>query len=59
MKVPSLLRRWLPLVALAGALSAVRCERDVQIGVDPAYDLANSDGGDAGDGGDASGAGAD
>ena len=43
------LKTWLALAAIALSLSALRCARDIDLGVDPAYDAAPPDGGDAGD----------
>jgi hypothetical protein len=41
------LKAWLTIAALALALSAVRCGRDIELGVDPTYDASSPDGGDA------------
>ena len=45
-------RSWLTLaLALAAALAAARCDKDVVLGVDPGSDAAVLDGGDVGDAG--------
>jgi hypothetical protein len=41
------LEAWLAIAAIALSLSAVRCGRDIDLGVDPAYDAAAPDAGDA------------
>jgi hypothetical protein len=43
------LKTWLAVAAIALSLSALRCGRDIDLGVDPAYDLATRDAGDAGE----------
>ena len=45
-------KAWLAGVAVAVtlALAAARCDRNVELGVDPASDAAATDGGDAGAG---------
>jgi hypothetical protein len=46
-------RSWFALaLALAAALAAARCDKDVVLGVDPGSDAAGLDAGDAGAAGD-------
>ena len=45
-------RSWLTIaLALAAALAAARCDKDVVLGVDPGSDAAALDGGEVGDAG--------
>jgi hypothetical protein len=41
------LKAWLAIAAIALSLSAVRCGRDIELGVDPTSDAAFPDAGDA------------
>jgi hypothetical protein len=43
------LKAWLTIAAIALSLSALRCARDIDLGVDPAHDAAPPDASDAGD----------